>query len=259
MMSLRELQRAFSEAVLADDADGIAAQIACDRLVPQTRIGIYRRNLLGNLRGALRAVYPVVDRLVGERFFDHAADAYIQITPSSSGDLHQFGGRFPDFLADFPSAQSLVYLPDTARLEWHVHEVFHAVDAVPLALDRLREISPERYPQLTFLLNPACRLLRSDYPVHRIWAVNQSETVDEPMGDVRVDLGEGPVRALISRPKFEVRIEPLGEGEYCWLGALAGGRSIGEAVECALEREAGLDVAELMERRVFDRTLIDVI
>ena len=258
MMALRELQHAFSEAVLADDADGITAQIAGDRLAPHARIGIYRRNLLGNLRGALRAVYPVVDRLVGERFFDHAADAYIQITPSSSGDVHQFGASFPGFLADFPAARSLVYLPDTARLEWHVHEAFHAADTAPLALDRLREVPPERYPQLTFLLGPACRLLCSDYPVHRIWAVNQPDTVDAQMGDVSVDLDEGPVRALISRPKFEVRIEPLGEGEYHWLTALAEGRSIGEAVECGLEKDPALDIAALMERRVLDCTLIDV-
>src|SRR6185436_9928463 len=79
---------------------------------------------------ALAAVYPVVQRLLGQGFFEYACDAFIRRHPPRSGNLHDFGAEFAEFLAGFEAASTLTYLPDTARLEWSWHVAFHAADQI---------------------------------------------------------------------------------------------------------------------------------
>ena len=84
---LRDLQQAFADAIIAGNG-GAAAQIADGKLASARRIEIYRHNVFSNLRGVLSDVFPVVERIVGDAFFRHAADQFIRETPSRSGDLN---------------------------------------------------------------------------------------------------------------------------------------------------------------------------
>ena len=160
MPSLPELQAAFARAVIERDERPLADWIVAQRgLDAQARIGIYRTNVMGNYRSALREVYPVVLALVGEPFFNRAADSYASRHPSRSGDLNDFGGEFGDFLAGWPSAAQLAYLPDMARLEWAVERAFHAADAARLDLQALAAVPQEMLPTLRFELQPASRIV----------------------------------------------------------------------------------------------------
>lgn len=87
---------------------------------------MYRRNIFGILGAALAATYPVAKRIVGEQFFLCAVRAFIRQYPSQSGDLNEYCQEFADFLARFPPAASLAYLPDVARLEW-LAQAIHCV------------------------------------------------------------------------------------------------------------------------------------
>ena len=80
-----------------------------------------------------RATYRVVRELVGAPFFDAAVDAFVRAHPSTGGDLNVYGGEFADFLAAYPHARDLPYLPDVARLEWALDEAHRAADAGGLA------------------------------------------------------------------------------------------------------------------------------
>ena len=176
MPSLPELQRAFAAAVYADDATGPSprrAHVRHDRFPAARHLQVYRNNVFESLVGALKAVYPVVERLVGTGFFAYAADGYIRHHPPASGNLHDFGDSFAGFLAGFEPARALAYLPDVARLEWAWHRAFHAADRAPLALERLAAVPPERYGQVRFRLHPSAQFIASDYPLLRIWEVNQ--------------------------------------------------------------------------------------
>lgn len=252
MFTLCELQREFLREVFAGDSQ-IGIHIDGGALAPSGRLEVYRNNVFANLSEALKAVYPVICRLVGEEFFRHAAREYVRRYPSSSGDIHEFGSAFGDFLQDFPPVASLVYLPDTARLEWQVHEAFHAADQAPLALDRLARVAPEDYEKLSFVLHPACRLVRSSYPVHRIWEVNQPEFA----GEQAVNLSEGECRLLVSRPRFEVTIAPLSCGGFSLLAALAEREPLGSAVEQALQAEPDFDPSTFLREQVQAATLVD--
>jgi hypothetical protein len=252
MPALRELQRAFARYVFEGDDSLVLASIRSEGQ-PQQGLAVYRNDVFNNLREALRAVFPVVDRLVGADFFGHAADRFIASHPSRSGNLHDFGRKFPDFLARFPGTTELGYLPDTARLEWLLHESFHAANHDPLELGRLGQLAPEHYPLLAFRLHPACRLLASPYPVQRIWQANQPE-VD---ADESVDASSGGIRLLIRRAEFNVEMQPLTEGEYALLSAIAEGRNLGEAAAAAAATEPEFDLAAALGNHVRAGTLVD--
>jgi hypothetical protein len=247
MLSLRELQSAFAQATFRSPAAPLLEAVAGDeRLDAQQRLAIYRNNILGNYRGALSDVYPVVRRLVGEDFFRQAADAFATEERSTSGDLHDFGGSFAVFLARYRAARHLVYLPDVAHLEWAVHRVFHAAERAALPIETLATIPPERLPGLRFELNPAVRLVASRYPIVRIWEVNQPDFE----GDQAVNLDQGGEEALVARRDYAIEVQRLAAGEFAMLAALGGGQALGEAFDQATAADAGFDLQAFLCRHV---------
>lgn len=254
MHSLRDLQHAFVSSVFDGGVAATELDVVAGVTSAEERLAVYRNNAFHNLREALRAVYPVVERLVGEPFFARAADDYVRAFPSRSGDLHLFGSQFADFLAALPAASALGYLPDTARLEWLVHEVFHGAEHAPLAPQRLTQVPEQRYASLVFRLHPACRLLNSIYPVHRIWEVNQPEWE----GDQAVHLEAGGVALLVRRSAtYGTDLQPLEVGEFVFLAAIARGLTLAQACDLAATVEPSVDVAALLQRHVGCATLVD--
>lgn len=241
MSALPELQRGFAAAVFGEGNAPFADQVRDGRFPGARLVQIYRNNTFASLTAALQAVYPVVARLVGDEFFRYAADQYIHAHPSTSGNLHDFGGRFAAFLAGFAPAATLPYLPDVARLEWAYHRVFHAADHPPLPLEQLAAVPPAQHGQLVFGLHPATRLLESDYPLLRIWQANQPEAADE-----QIDLGAGGERLLVFRRGLEIEFKQLSPGEYNLLRAFSFERRFAEASAAALEAEPQLDLAEIL-------------
>lgn len=253
MPSLHEIQGCFARAVLEQDTAALSDHIVGGAIDGQRCLGIYASNVRHNLCEALRAVFPVIERLVGESFFDATAARYIRACPSTSGDIQRFGKSFPNFLAQFGPAAGLRYLPDVARLEWLMHEVFHAADAEPLALNRLGALAEADAAVLRLTLNPACRLLASPFPVLHIWRANQPDTAD----DTEIDVDIGGDWLLVRRSGFMVEVQSLSVGEYTMLEALDGGAALEPAYQQALQAAHGFALADFIQRRILDATIID--
>ena len=243
MSTLPELQRGFAAAVFGEGDETFSGQVRDGRFPGERLVQIYRNNTFASLTAALDAVYPVVARLVGAEFFRYAADQYIHAHPSTSGNLHDFGGRFAAFLTSFAPAASLPYLPDVARLEWAYHRVFHAAEHDPLSPDRLAEVPAALHGDLVFGLHPATRLLESDYPVLRIWQANQPGAADE-----QIDLSVGGDRLLIFRRELEIEFKRLSHGEFILLRAFSFERRFAEASSAAIEVEPKLDLADILRQ-----------
>lgn len=253
MPSLPELQRAFAAGVFTDEAATIARHIHDGRFPAARHLQVYRNNVFENLANALKAVYPVVERLVGTGFFGYAADSYIRRHPPASGNLHDFGDLFAEFLSSFEPACELVYLPDVARLEWARHRAFHAAEHAPLAIERLAAIPPEQYGQLQFRLHPSMQLIASDYPILRIWQVNQPEYA----GDVAVNLTDGGVQLLVVRRVLEIVVEPLSTGDDTLLRAFAAGQRFEDASAMALVAQPDYDLPAALRRYVASAVITD--
>lgn len=254
MPSLHELQSAFARGLLDPAAGAVLAHLRGARgMDAAAGLAVYRNNTFCNYRAALREAYPVVLRLVGEAFFERAADDYVRATPSVFGDINVYGETFGAFLSAYSGACELVYLPDVARLEWACHCAFGAADAAPLDLARLAEVASERLDELRFALHPSAALLDSPWPILAIWRVNRPDFAGEP----RIDLAAGGDRLLVMRRGPDVDLEPLAPAEYALLAALAAGACLGEAVEAALAADAGFDLGDFLQRHVLARTLVD--
>jgi len=247
MPALRELQIGFAAALTNREAVArFTPGVRVEGIEAERRLQVYRNNLCATLSEALAAVYPVTRRLVGAAYFEHAARGYIANHPSRSGDLHHFGGLFPDYLGGYPNSDELPYLPDTARLEWGYHRAFHAEQHPPLDTEGLRAVPPEVHSRLRLTLQPSARLLTSAYPVLRIWQVNQ----DDWPGDPTVDLAEGGIRLLILRQGVEVAFIPLGAGEHLLLQGLTHGLTLLDAQQQAVACEPEFDLATVLQRHI---------
>lgn len=252
--SLQDIQLKFSDGIFDRGAEAVLRYIAGGKFSPDRHLQVYRNNVFASLTEALRAVYPVVECLVGENFFTFAAHQYIGQFPPRGGNLHDFGREFPDFLAAFEPAAHLVYLPDTGRLEWAYHEVYHAADAKPLSLESLASIPPAQYATLRFSLQPHARLIVSDYPILSIWQVNQPGY----QGDDHVDLDKGGVRVQILRCNLEIVLYALDIGEYEFLKCFQEKATFTQACEAALAVEPDFDLTGVLQRHVRRGTIENV-
>lgn len=250
--SLRKLQEAFAAAVYEDDP-AVLPHIRAGAFPASRHLQVYRNNTFANLTDALAAVYPVIQRLVGVEFFEYTADCFIRRYPPGSGNLHDFGGELAEFLRTFEPAAGLIYLPDVARLEWAWHEAFHAADAAPLATARLAQVSPEKYDALVFQLHPSARLLASEYPVLRIWEVNQPDFV----GDAAVRLDQGGEYLLVLRHKLDITIARITAGEYALLHGFLNAAPLGAAFEAAVAAEPSLNLMRTLQHHIARGTLTD--
>ena len=251
MLSLRDLQRDFANAVLTQEGSTLLPWLRDPQ--DEARIQLYALTVYGTLAKALEAVYPVIRQLVGQRCFDGLARRYIRENPSYSGDLHEFGERFADFILSTPLATDFPYFPEVARLEWHYHCVFHAANHTSLDLYRLQQIDPACYSQLSFSLAPACALFTSRFPVHHIWQANQ------PGGDGNVTLTQQQIYLLILRGLDDLEFIPLTSGDYTFLVALQSGQMLTVAVTHAIASDPGFDANHALLQHVVRGVLIDFI
>jgi|CXWL01.1.fsa_nt_gi hypothetical protein len=187
-------------------------------VVAEDRFDIHRNHFVKSLSAALEKTFPAVVSLVDRRFFAYCADEFVRSDPPHAPCLFEYGSAFPEFLAVFPPCRSLPYLPDVARLEWAIHAVFHAAD-------------PGAPGQGERGLPDDVRLMRSPFPVHRIWQAALDPNLPE------VDVAGGEARLLIYRANEDAAMEQLGEAAFVFLEAVA--RRAGPLV--ALAEATGLD------------------
>jgi hypothetical protein len=233
MLALREVQTAFRAALISSDDVITAELIADDGLPPSIRLGIYRNNVFSSLKQALIDAYPVVCRLVDERFFLYAADRFIRRHPPRQACLFRYGESFADFLANFPPSRHLVYLPDVARLEWLMNVAAHAENVSPLPASALASITQTDAADLVLRLDPSIGLLRSDWPVDRIWQANQHDA--DP--DVSFDLGPNGASIEVRRYGNSIVFRLLDPASYAFREAVASGRRLEDAAELALAED----------------------
>ena len=246
MPSLRELQRHFGAALFDSAPEAIMPWICGDGLDVESRLLIYRNNLRQGFLKALALEFPVIQRLVGKDYFHQLALAFQANHPSRSGNLHHIGQQFPQFLVTLLGGTRYNYLSDVAALEWAYLVSMGAPEATPLDPSVLLKFSPETLSELRFTLHPACRLVRSAYPVLRIWQVNQSEAAETEI----IDLDSGPDQILVRRGAEEVELHRIARGDFALLTALASEATLGDAFDAACGADPHFKVGEALCRAV---------
>jgi hypothetical protein len=184
------------------------------------RMAVYRNNVAASLVGALRAHFPVTQRIVSEEFFEAAAVAFVRRSPPVSPVLAEYGAGFAPFLEGFAPAAELPYLPDVARLEWARIVAYNAADGAPIGIERLAA-TPD-LGAVRLRLHPAVQVVASPWPIVSIWETNTHDA------EVRRIEAGGEI-ALVTRPALDVRVDRLPPGAAPFVEALARGLPLGDA------------------------------
>jgi hypothetical protein len=227
MPSLSDVQLGFARALLEG--------------APSSALAVYRGNFYGNAIKALASAYPVVAKIVGQDFFEAMAREFIRRHPAACGDLNRYGEDLAAFLERFPHTADLPYLPDVARMEWLVHRAYFAADPPAWELSGRRPV-----------LAPACALMGSAWPLARIWEIHQ----DDYAGPFEIDLGAGPDRIVVHRPRWRALVMSLRPGDYAFLNSVSRGRTLAEALEAGDTDEhfdPATALARWLEARVIAR------
>ena len=253
-MPLHELQSAIAASILRGESAPLQPFIREAGIPFDRRLQVYRNNTFLSLTAALKTTFPVVCRLVDERFFSYAADAFIRERPPQAPCLSEYGSEFAEFLAAFPPARPLKYLPDVARLEWAINEASFAPNAPVLDPGRIAAIPHESYAELMFVMHPSCRLLVSDYPVDRIWWAHQ------PGGDIEsgIDLDAGGCRLLVHRQGIDVRIATLDAAGFAFIANLSKDRTLKDSYEASATVDSEFNLTEALRRHLERGTFSDI-
>ena len=234
MSTLLDTQRAMLRALVFRDNEDAASQIVGDELSAAERLDVYRNTFLSSLTTALRISYPAVHRLVGEEFFEGAAQTFIEAHPPRGAYLNAYGADFGDFLAQFHPAASLTYLTDVARLEWAVNCAIHAEDATALNHEGLAAIANSPPDRLVLIPHPSVSLLRLDHAAEAIW---RAVLAEDDHGLSKIDTVSDPEWLLIERTANGVEVLRINEDEWRFAGALCAGETLEKALDIVLDTD----------------------
>ena len=243
MLGLRDLQAAFAAHLKGEDRSDLADAVVGDTISAPARLRVHRHHVAQSLAEALAATFPTVQAIVGEAFFRTMAMEFVAANLPVQPVLAEYGEGFPAFVSDYEPAAALAYLADMARLDWVLNRAFHAPLEERLSAPDLAVLSAERLFGLKVPLAAGSTLVRSHYPIDRIWHASQpGATVGT------VSLEEGPASVVVLRRADDAAFASLTRAEAAFLEALGEGASLGGASEVALAVEPAFDPAKTLAR-----------
>ncbi len=246
MPSLHELQAGFLADIDRETLHDLNDVINDGRFPANSLMQVYRNNYFISLTDALRSIFVSTEKLVGEGFFAFIADGYIRKYPSTSGNLHDFGHRFSDYISDVEQASSLPYLPDVARLDWKWHRAYHAADAAPVSADKLAAFEPENYGLLTFELLPSLSFTQSNYSISDIWHFCRD---DSELSEGRsLDFDKGAEYIMTYRAGLEIRVEVLAADEFLFLRSLGERETLAATAEIVISKNEQFDLLSCLQK-----------
>lgn len=231
MPQLREIQQALANGIIQGTYPAVAGAIYPSKSALRS-VALYRRLIRNNYTQVLKITYPVLFRVVGERYFGLVARGYVKQYPSISGDLFPYGRHLPAWLN---VVQSPPLLAELARLEWACHEVYQAADSPPLSYDQLHALALVDPSQVTVHVQAAARLLSFPFPVHRVWLALQPDTPTDEVVDL--PLPEQETGVVVTRRDGKVQVTPLARTDYLVLEAMARGVDVASVERIAIEFE----------------------
>lgn len=226
---------------------GTGDRSTIDGLCRQPGFAVYRNTVMTACLDALAANYPAVARLVGDEWFRAAATVFVRHAPPSHPCLFDYGVGFADFLAGFPPAAGLPWLPDVARLDRLWVEAHVAADNAPLDASRVAALAPPDLACAVLAPNASARWAWFDrHPAWSLWRHGRADAqADDGALYEPVWQAEG---ALLVRAGGAVESMAASRAECALLEACAAGRPLIQCAAAALADDPDADLAASMAR-----------
>lgn len=241
--ALHELQAAFAAHIVGADRADLVGAVAGDSIPAAARLSVYRHHVFDSLAAALGATYSTVQALVGEAFFHRLARDFVAADLPAQPVLSEYGAGFADFVAVHEAAAELPYLADVARLDWALNAAFHAPFEPRLTAADLALLAPDQLAALPLRPAAGTRVVRSAYPIDRIWDASQPGSTLQ-----QVDVDAGAARLLVLRRPDDAGFVPVTEGETTFLDVLAMGGTLDRAAEAGSAAASDFDLTASFAR-----------
>ena len=231
MHSLATLQSDVTKAMFAGNLAHVSGAFAANRGSSTARLNIYRNNTFTSLTEALKANFPMTVRMVDERFFRYAANAFISQHPPREPRLSAYGAAFPQFLARFTATRDLPVIAELAALEWAIVRASTMAEREPAPVALLQRLgATSRAPVLT--LQPTLTFALSRWPILEIWTAHRTEAPEAiPTFERR------PTRLAVYRRDGQIRFLELSAARFAFWRRLVAGDALEAAVTRALARD----------------------
>ena len=178
---------------------------------------------------SLQSTYPVIAQLIGEQAFELLARDLWTQHPPQRGDMAQWGGDLPVFIASISALQTEPYLSDVAKVEWALHTAATAADqSADLAtFSLLTEHDPD---DISLQLAPGTALISSTHPVASIltahlYAQPSYEDVGQKIRTYTTEI------ALVWRQGLRPMVSNCSAGEAAFINQILTGKSLLAALE----------------------------
>jgi hypothetical protein len=244
MSELGRFQDAFAAALAERTAAPIAPWLPDGEAAP-AGLAVYRNTIAKGCVDALAANFPTVASLVGDDWFGAAAALFARDNPPSGAALLAYGEAFPAWLADFPPAADLSYLPAVAWMDWRWTTALFAPEAEPLAAEAFA-LDPAALAAARPRLHPSLGFAWFEAGLPDLWLAAREPDPGE------MTLSPDPQGVLVVRPHDAVRASVLDRAAYAFLTAAATGATLGEAITAAGEADSAADLASLFAALIAD-------
>jgi hypothetical protein len=243
-MNLARLQEKFAKNIYDQDNLEICANVNSSKIDINDRLDIYRGNVLGSFEDALSMTYPITHKIVGDDCFENFISKYNHSYRSNSGNLEDYGDKFPKLIKDLEKDHKLLYLSDVAKLEWFYNLAYFCKDAQVIDIKKLQSLSEEDFMTLSFELHPTCHIIASKYKIYSIWDENRQENINK---EINLEENKGQF-IMIERSSFKVNVHELTKIEYLFLELTKEGKNIYQIHEVLGNEKEGFDIGFLINK-----------
>jgi hypothetical protein len=238
--SLAKQQNALLTAIFTTNNIAVEAEntSATSIFTPLNRgLQTYQANASASALRSLQTAYPVIAQLVGDETFALLArDFWAQHLPTR-GDLVQWGGDLPVFIASIAALQTEPYLSDVAKVEWALHTAATAPDKA-VDLPSFSLLTAQEPDITTLQLAPGTVLIHSEFPIASILTAHlyNSPSFEEVGQRLQQKL---PEIALVWRQGLRPKVALCTASDAAFVGQLLAGKSILDALDAATAEESG--------------------
>ena len=197
----------------------------------------YRANAESVAERALAASFATVQAMVGDEDFRHLVAEFRRAHPPERGDLGEWGGAFPAWLAAHDGLAAWPWLADGARLDLALHRNERTADAA-FDADSLGLLESTDPAELRLVLMPGSALLHSAWPIAAIHHAHQldGDAAEAAFADVREALAaQRGEQVLVARRGWRAVVHPLDAATAAWTQDLLDGVNLEDALARAGE------------------------
>jgi hypothetical protein len=189
----------------------------------------YQANASALAVRSLLSSFPVIAQLIGKQAFELLAHDFLAQQPPQRGDIAQWGGDLPVFIASISALQTEPYLSDVARVEWALHTAATAADQTA-DLSTFSLLTTHDPEDISLQLAPGTVLISSLYPVASILTAHlyAQPAFEEAGQKIRDNI---PEIALVWRQGLRPRVAVCGASDSVFVSQLLAGQSLLFALE----------------------------